>query len=184
MKYFLYNPTSGDVMHFGYSPDNITESFVAGLEIISAEEYGESDMASLRVINGELTRVAPKEFCATPGDIKSMWQFLEQSPIEASGIYIDFDPLSELRMRNTIEMWDVLPIISGQFEAIDGVKMVTWNAVEGKITLSREQLTDLFDELLELRAKRAAILFSEYQRIKSITNVTLSYVKNISNWAM
>lgn len=183
MKYFLYNESTGKIQHYGESPDNLTTSFVPGLLLIDAENYQQNDVNRLMVISGELVEVAPEEPKASYHQIKARWQQLEQAPIQVLGVTIDCDQLSELRLKNTIDNWYSLPDIVGQMEtALDGTRIIYWSMVEGKVPLTLPELTSIYTTMLENRAIRAAILFSNYQRIKSLPSVTVSYVADSNNW--
>lgn len=185
MKYFLYTGATGEIKHYGESPDVLTESFVPGLLIIDAGDYNQNDMPHLNVKDGLLQKVLPTEASATTYQIKARWQELEQAPIEVFGMLVDCDPLSELRMKNTIDNWDVLPDILGQMETdVNGTRKIYWSMSSGKVGLSLIQLTNIFVEMLEQRAIRAAVLFSNYQRIKSLPSVALSYIQDETNWFM
>ena len=185
MKYFLYDETTGKIHHYGESPDELTESFIPELLLIDAGEYTQNDIPRLAVENGLLSEVVPAELKATRYQIKAKWQELEQSPIDVFGMLVDCDALSELRMKNTIDNWDVLPDILGQMETgTDGVRKIYWSMVSGKIGLSLVQLTNILVEMIEQRAIRAATLFSNYQRIKSLPSVALSYIQDETNWFM
>lgn len=185
MKYFLYDEVTGKIQHYGESPDNLTESFIPGLSLIDAGEYRANDTARLVVVGGQLTEVVPPEPTANSYQIKAQWQALEQSPIQVLSVTVDCDPLSELRLKNTIDNWSSLPDIPGQMEtAVDGTRVVYWSMVEGKVPLTLAQLTAVYTAMIEQRAIRAAILFSNYQRIKALPSVTLSYLANPVNWGL
>ena len=185
MKYFLYDETTGKIHHYGESPDELAESFIPELLLIDTGEYTQNDIPRLVVENRLLSEVAPSELKATRYQIKVRWQELEQSPIDVFGMLVDCDALSELRMKNTIDNWDVLPDILGQMETgTNGVRKIYWSMVSGKIGLSLVQLTNILVEMIEQRAIRAATLFSNYQRIKSLPSVALSYIQDETNWFM
>lgn len=183
MKYFLYDKTTGKIHHYGESPDELTESFIPELSLIDAGEYTQNDIPRLAIENGVLSEVVPAELKATRHQIKARWQELEQSPIQVLGVTIDCDQLSELRLKNTIDNWYSLPDIEGQMEtALDGTRTIYWSMSEGKVPLTLTELTSVYTAMLESRATRAAVLFSNYQRIKSLPSVTISYVADLSNW--
>lgn len=183
MKYFLYDENTGKIQHYGESPDNLTESFISGLLLIDAAGYNQNDVNHLQVINGELVNAPPVELKATKHQIKTKWKELEESPIQVLGVTIDCDQLSELRLKNTIDNWYSLPDIEGQMEtALDGTRTIYWSMSEGKVPLTLTELTSVYTAMLESRAVRAAVLFSNYQRIKSLPSVTTSYVTDTSNW--
>ena len=183
MKYFLYDEATGKIHHYGESPDELTESFIPELLLIDAGEYTQNDIPRLAVENGLLSEVVPAELKATRHQIKARWQELEQSPIQVLGVTIDCDQSSELRLKNTIDNWYSLPDIEGQMEtALDGTRTIYWSMSEGKVPLTLTELTSVYTAMLESRAVRAAVLFSNYQRIKSLPSVTTSYVTDLSNW--
>lgn len=185
MKYFLYSEEDGKVHSYGESPDTLTESYIPGLLLIEAGQYTRKDLPLLNVINGVLVTSSPTVRMASPYEIKQTWQHMEQSPIEVFGMLVDCDSLSELRMKNAIDNWDELPDILGQMETdVAGVRKIYWSMSSGKVGLSFSQLTDIFVEMLRMRAIRAAVLFSNYQRIKSLPSVALSYIQDETNWFM
>lgn len=183
MKYFLYDENSGKIQHYGESPDKLTESFVPGLLLIDAGNYQQNDVSRLLVVSGGLVEVTPEEPRVSHHQIKARWQELEQAPIQVLGVTIDCDQLSELRLKNTIDNWYSLPDIVGQMEtALDGTRTIYWSMAEGKVPLTLTELTSIYIAMLESRAIRAAVLFSNYQRIKSLPSVTVSYVADANNW--
>lgn len=185
MKYFLYSELDGIVRSYGESPDSLTESFVPGLRLIDAGGYSRKDLPRLRVIEGSLAILPPLIRTASANEIREAWLQLEQAPIEVFGMLVDCDSLSELRMKNAIDNWNELPDILGQMETdVAGTRKIYWSMSSGKVGLSFSQLTDIFVEMLRMRAIRAAVLFSNYQRIKSLPSVALSYIQDETNWFM
>ena len=183
MKYFLYDATSGDIKHYCETPEEHTASFVPGLDIISAEGFSEADVLTHQVVGGVLTLCSPKPVYVTAWDIKSEWLRREQAPITVVGVYLDCDTTSELRIKNTIEAWEQLPLIDGQLEEVDGVRSVIWTLADNsKQRLGLPQLQALLPALVTARAIRAAVLYAAYQRLKVRADVSREELTSDTTW--
>lgn len=183
MKYFLYDEASGQIKNYIESPDELTTSYVDGLEIISAEGYCQIDMSTLQIQNGQLVKVPSPAAIATANDIRVKWLQLEQAPIIVSGYSLDCDTLSETRMASCLSNWDYLPLEPGQFELIGGVRKIYWTLGDNtKICVTKSELIYLYNEMVKARAIRALKLHAAFQRMKAMPSVTLDYVNDLTNW--
>ena len=183
MKYFLYDASTGDIALFTDTPEALSVSYIPGLDIISAEGHIPGDEARYKIVNQQIVPREAQPVFVSAYQIREKRDELELLPISVSGFVIDCDTKSEMRMRDCLDAWDILPFTAGQFEDVGGEKTVFWVLANNtKVGLTKQQLEDVYTGMLQARAVRGAKIFAAYQAFKVRTDVTLEELNDSSNW--
>ena len=133
----------------------------------------------------QLQKHDPLNVPATLEQINAKHKELESSPVLVFGVSLDCDERAEMRMRNTIEHWDDLPLQDGVIEEIEGTKVVVWTMGDNSIaTFNKPVLETVFAEMLKQRAIRATALFSALRQLKADPTTTLRNIQNPSAWGL
>ncbi len=128
----------------------------------------------------------PLDAPATLEQIKTRYLELENSPIDAAGVLIEADALTEKRLRDYIISLDEMPFKDGVVEQINGVKVLCWKAADNTWhKLSKASLELCLNNLILKRSIRSSILFERLQALKpSIGDHTIKQINLASYWGL
>ena len=182
MKYFIYDPLLVDTPpSFFETPDLLKQDYVEGLKVIYAEGFNAEDAPYVRIVDG-VPILGERIKYVSGSDIKATWKMLEQEPVIVGDFYVHGDDESIKRMQQTIAAFDDLDLIEDQLIEIHGVRYIRWKMVNGIFTFGKNDLESLYATFTVLRTKRNAILFKNYQNMKTSLPVSEQYLKDKTNW--
>lgn len=181
MKYFYYATDTGKLKQFVEYPYELEE--IVG--VIPAGGLNEKNLTTHKVDLStlELVELPPQVVYAKASQIKQYYNLLDTSPIVVFGLSLDCTAASQLRMEDAIATFDIQDMYPGEFELLNGVKVIYWTYADNvRRPITKQQLIDMHDEMINQRAIRRARLFRVYNDLKVRSNVTYAELYDETTW--
>lgn len=111
---------------------------------------------------------------------------LESSPVGVFDLMFDADERAEVRMKNACEMFDEIPLETGVVFTHLGTKMINWKDADNvSHPYTKEQLQNVFFELIKQRTIRATVLFGRLQYFKATVGThSVNQINDLGYWGV